>query len=358
MEFKVLSLKEEEQLSNEELKEYYKNLREYLLQRKLTNTTPGATTIAPKLKGVTNMIANTLVNSFSSKDVKKICTGLENIPEGPVVFAHTHQSLLDGFVWIPQLDQHVIILHHQDINKILLLCQLNTGLILVKKDDNENMANAKLDLMSLLLRGHSVAWFPEGTYNLSPNKFHLPLKYGLIDVARKTGAPIVPVAHEFTYDYTGEKAIITKIQTKYGMPIYVSESDNLLNKLEEYSESISTLKFEIFKENGVFKRDEITNFEYVNFLRQVYKAIDFSKADKVKEQESIYKADDDFYKFHHLNDIPFTEDGILLETEEVRRLKSIDEKLKIDEITKMLEDLRVSERKKVLSKKMIINKKS
>ena len=341
--FKILNAKEEQKLSSAELKEYYQKLREYLKSRKLTNTTPGATTIAPKLKNFTNKVCEIVISAFSSKNVEKVCDGLENIPDEPVIFAHTHQNLLDGFVWIPQLDRHVIVLHHQDVRKILLLCQFNTGLVLIKKDDKVNAANAKLDMMSLLLRGHSIAWFPEGTYCLSPNKFHLPLKYGIIDAAKKTGVPIIPVAHDFVYDYSGKKAVITKIQSKYGKPIYVRKEDNLSEKLREYEESISTLKYELIEAKGIFNRNEITNFEYINFLKELYKTIDFSNVDKVKERELIYKANDEFYKFYHLNDIPFTEEGELLDTEEVRRLIAIGNEQELKRISQMINDLRSQE---------------
>lgn len=70
---------------------------------------------------------------FSSKNVKIISDGQENIPDGPDIFAHTHQGILDGFVWIPQIDRHCFILHGSDVNKLLLMCQYNTGLILTKK---------------------------------------------------------------------------------------------------------------------------------------------------------------------------------------------------------------------------------
>lgn len=32
-----------------------------------------------------------------------IADGQENIPDGAVIFAGTHQGILDGFVWIPYI---------------------------------------------------------------------------------------------------------------------------------------------------------------------------------------------------------------------------------------------------------------
>lgn len=37
--------------------------------------------------------------------------GQENIPEENVIFAFTHQGMLDDFAWIPVTPKHCIILH-------------------------------------------------------------------------------------------------------------------------------------------------------------------------------------------------------------------------------------------------------
>lgn len=314
MEFRVLSLKEEAKLSREELLEYYSKYREYVLNRKLTNTTPLATVVGPVLKGVTTEIAKSVTKLFTNDNVELVCDGYyENVPAGTAIFAHTHIGILDNFVWIPEVDRHCLLLHGQEVNKLLLLCQLNTGLILVKKEDKVNNNNAKLDMVRLLLEGHSITYFPEGTWNLSPNKLHLPLSFGIIDVAKKAGVPIIPVAHEYTYDTSSDKETIIKVHSKYGKPIYVSEFDSLLSKLEELSTCWSTMKFELMEAKGLFSRDDITNYDYINFLKGSYKNLKLGKLDLDKERRNIFGANDYFYEYHHINDVPFTEDGRLLE---------------------------------------------
>lgn len=325
-EFKVLSVKQEQQLSTEELKKYYEELREYVLQRKLTNTTPGATTIAPKLKTITNKLCEVTTRALTNKNIEITCDGQENIPKGAVIYAHTHQGILDNFVWIPQVDRHCLLLHGQEVNKILLLCQLNTGLILVRKEDKVNNNNAKLDMIKILLEGHSITYFPEGTWNLSPNKLHLPLSYGVIDVAKKAQVPIIPVVHEYTYDTSTDKENIIKIHSRYGNPIYVSETDDLVQKLNEYEESISTIRWNLIEAKGMHTREKITNFDYINYLKGCYKNLKLGKLDWDKESRNIFGCKDDFFKFHHINDVPFTEEGELLETEEVIRLKTLNKK--------------------------------
>ena len=330
-EFKILTLKEEQQLSREELTKYYKNLREYLLKRKLTNTTPGATTIAPKLKKPVEKIAIKLVEIFTNKNVKWnsenwICDGTENIPEGPVIFAHTHQGLLDNFVWMPEIDKHSPILHSIDASKILLYAEYSTGLILVKKGNKENNAQAKLDMIKLLLNGTSITYFPESAWNLSPNKLHLPLSYGMIDTAKKARVPIIPVVHEYTYDSTTDKENITKIHSRYGMPIYIEENDDLLEKLREYEEQISTMRYELIEKKGIFKRKEIKTSDYINYLKGNYKNLKFGRIDINNERKNLFRANDDFYKFHHINDIPFDEFGNLLVPKEINKLRILNKK--------------------------------
>ena len=328
-EFKVLTIKEEQQLTSDELKEYYKNLREYLLKRKLTNTTPGATTIGPILKKPVAKFAKILVNFFTNKDIEWICEGLENIPDGPVIFAHTHQGLLDNFVWMPTLKRHSIILHSIDASKLLLFAQYTTGLIFVKKGDKENNYNAKLDIINLLLKGHSIIYSPESAWNLSPNKLHLPLSYGFVDAAKKAGVPIIPVVIEYSYDNSTEKEMITKIHLRYGKPIYVKEEDNLLEKLREYEEQISTIRYELLEEKGLYKRKDITNLEYINYLKGNYKNLELGKIDINNERKHLFNANDEFYKFHHINDVPFDKEGNLLDTKEVIKLKTLNKKHKI-----------------------------
>lgn len=324
--FKVLSVKEEQKLSTEELKNYYKELREYVLKRKLTNTTPGATFLGPRLKKPVEKIATKLVKIFSSKNVEWICDGKENIPEGPVIFAHTHQGILDNFVWMPEIDKHSPILHSIDASKILLLSEYTTGLVLVKKGDKANNKNAKLDMIKLLLNGTSITYFPESAWNLSPNKLHLPLNYGFIDTAKKAGVPIVPVVHEYTYNSSTEKEIITKIHSSYGVPIYVREEDNLVEKLREYEEQISTIRYKLIEEKGLFERKNISNIEYINYLKGNYKNLEFGKIDVNNERKYLFKSNDEFYKFHHINDIPFDESGKLLDTKEIIKLKTLNKK--------------------------------
>lgn len=187
----------------------------------------------------------------------------------------------------------------------------------------EHRINAKLDMMSLLLRGHSVYICPEGFWNLSPNRLHLPLSWGIIDIAKTTKAPIVPVVIENTYDTSSSKERITKTHIRYGKPIVVAEEDELKDKLNEYEEKISTMRWELIEEKGLFARREISNMDYINYVKGNLRNLEMGKIDINVERAGIQGANQEFYKFHHINDVPWDAWGELKGTEEAERLKRI-----------------------------------
>ena len=341
-----------EHLPLEKQKLFFEYARMWLKERKYTNLTPGATTIAPKLKKVTTKIASAVIKLFADKNVIHEVEGLENIPDEICIFASGHQGLLDNFVWIPEIERHCILLHGQEVNKGLLLCQYNTGLDFVIKGDKKNNNNSKLDMSKLLLFLHSIMSYIEGTWNLSPNKLHLALSHGILDVAKKADVPVIPVAREYVYEEKNGKLVVTKIYTKYGKPIYFPIDCKLSDKLEEFSTQLSTMQFELMEKatenskNAVkqtfeyvdedgnikceeavcFKRSDISYEEYVKYIKKSYKDLELGELDWDKETKYIfgYNPDDPFYSGisvngntiiggHFINEVHVTEEGKMFE---------------------------------------------
>ena len=151
-------------------------------------------------------------------------------------------------------------------------------------------------------------YFPEGTWNLSPNRLHLPMSFGIIDTAKKAGVPIVPVAHEYIYEEIDGKTIITEAYTVYDKPIYVSETDNIYDKLEELSASFSTMKFSFMKKRGQFKRNNVSNEEYVNFLKANNSEMEFGQVQTQSESSNIFGSKEFFYQVCPPNEVPCSKD--------------------------------------------------
>lgn len=301
-----IGYKEECKLTEEERLNYLSKLDEYLKNRKLTNTTVGATLWGPGLYGITRKIARKVTSIFTDKDCEIVVEGQDNIPDETVLFAFNHQGILDGFAWIPYSKRHTIILHGGDVNKLLIAAQINTGLVKVIKGDKKNNQGAKLDAISLLLNKHSIAWFPESTWNLSPNKILLPLNYGFIDVARIAKVPIVPVAMENTYSLKKDKCVISKVHIRFGECIRVKQFDNLSDVLEIYKECISTMLYEMVEQKGIYERRATdVDKEYAKFLEMSFKNLKLGKLNWPKEKQYIHSANDEFYGLFNINEYEF-----------------------------------------------------
>lgn len=326
-----LSSEDERKLSREDKQKYIKKLQNYCIERTPVNITIGAMVIGPKLKRFTNYIAKKLCNILEGNEVKIVTDGIQNIPQEPVIFACTHQGVLDNFVWIINCPRHALVVHSVEVSKALLLAQLNTGLILVtkKKENRISRINSKLDMMTTLLKGHSIIIFPETTWNLSPNLLHLPFNYGFLDVAQKTGKTVVPMVIEYTYDTSRPIERVTNVHIQYGETIVVGENDNILDKLEEYKEKISTMRWNLIEEKGIFKRESISNMDYINYVKGNIKNLKMGKIDINIERVGIQGQEQDFYKFQHINDVSWDEWGELRQTDEVERLKQINRRHKI-----------------------------
>ncbi len=75
------------------------------------------------------------------------------------------------------------------------------GAIFVDRKDKKDMAAVKQAMTAYLNKGRSIIVFPEGTWNLTENQLMMPMKWGIIDVVKETGAQIIPTA----LDYDREK---------------------------------------------------------------------------------------------------------------------------------------------------------
>lgn len=100
----------------------------------------------------------------------------------------------------------------------------------------------------------------------------------------------------------------------------VTETDDLIGRLEEYKEIISTIRWELIEEKGLYSRSDVTNMDYVNFVKGNMKNLQMGSIDIELENGRIQSANQDFFKYFHINNIPWDAWGELLETEEKRKI--------------------------------------
>lgn len=223
-------------IASDEVERYYADLRTFIKERELTNSSPKLLTRVPKGRKISVLAANLLIKSFTTKDAKRVIMGTENIPDGPVIYLSLHRDDLDNFIGIPEIKGPAAILHGATVKPILLKAQEITGWIAVNKDDVASRVNSRFDSCRVLMEGISIWVYPEAAHNLSPNKLWLPWSYTALEWARVTGCPIIPVIRD--YEYSSEINIggglkASETYSYYGKPINVDTTDLIADKVLE-----------------------------------------------------------------------------------------------------------------------------
>ena len=178
-----------------------------------------------------------------------------------------------------------------------------------------------------LAKGKSVNMYPEATLNCTPSKLHLPFNIGMIRMAKRMNVPVIPVVQEYTYDETklDGKTHVKSVHIVFGEPVYVKEDDDIFEKLEEYDEKFSTIRWGLIEEKGSHSRDKISNKLYTNYIKTRIRDWRIPNNDIYEERKQVFGSSDDRYLFYHVNDVDFDENDNLLPTEYVRKLIKINQ---------------------------------
>lgn len=138
------------------------------------------------------------------------------------------------------------------------------GVIWVDRKSKSEMSESKRILQEYLSRGQSIAWFPEGTWNLTPNLLMLPMRWGIIEVARQADAQIIPLA----LDYDRGKNLC---RVKFGAPLAGSDLVDNRNGIRTLRDVMATLRWEMMEDRPSLSR-AVTDPEELK--REVETAID------------------------------------------------------------------------------------
>ena len=121
------------------------------------------------------------------------------------------------------------------------------GVIFVDRKDKEDMAASKHAMSAYLNKGRSIVMFPEGTWNLTENQLMLPMKWGIIDIAKETGAQIVPTVLE--YDREQKKCFV-----RFGTPMIFSPEDSKAEAIVALRDTMASMRWKFWERKGTFRR--------------------------------------------------------------------------------------------------------
>lgn len=175
-----------------------------------------------------------------------------NLLQGkPVIYAVNHFCFADTPIMgriTPK--RSYILLGKQRLGFSDWLYFMLNGVIFVDRKDKEDMAASKQAMSAYVNKGRSIVMFPEGTWNLTENQLMLPMKWGIIDIAKETGAQIIPTVLE--YDREQKKCLV-----RFDTPMIFSPEDNKAEGIASLRDTMATMRWEFWERNGTFCRADL-----------------------------------------------------------------------------------------------------
>lgn len=187
---------------------------------------------------------------------------LNSMPEieGNKIFAINHSCVLDGPVSCDVIKDHFYFLvGKQSLELIDRIFFALNGVVYVDRKSKNNKKKSSQKMLKILQGGKSLLICPEGTWNLTPSKPMLPLNWGIIDLAKQTGVPIIPLILEYHADCC---------YAKYGEPIYIKKEMDKQVGIGQLEEAMATLKWDIWERFPVQKRTDEMKAEFEEMVQK------------------------------------------------------------------------------------------
>lgn len=184
----------------------------------------------------------------------------------PIIFAANHSAFQDTPIMLRVTGRRSYIFSgKQNLAFIDWVFFVLNGTIWVDRKSKEDMAASKDAVLEYLAKRQSILWFPEGTWNLTPSQLMMPLKWGIIDIARQAGAQIIPAA----LDYDWEANLC---RVKFGDPMADSALENKAEAIRTLRDTMATLRWELMCMQNVLHRGDITPEQLQEEMYQVIDA--------------------------------------------------------------------------------------
>lgn len=219
----------------------------------------------------------------------------------PIIFATTHVGKYDIEVSAVGIKDHFYLLSGDYENlqgivdgKFLFV----NGVIFFNEKDNSDRLRVTDRMIEHLKSGGNLMYFPEGAWNLKPELPVLPCYWGIVAIAQKSNAIIIPVAVE----QYGKRFKIN-IGKNIDMLKYGLENTEKEKAITELRDIMATLKWEIWESESTLNRSEITADYWDNYVSDRLSEWNFTYnqiEELIYKPKNIYKAQDVFV---HLKNI-------------------------------------------------------
>lgn len=210
----------------------------------------------------------------------------------PAIYVVNHTNSFDIPVASAIIKKHhYVLLGTQPLEIMDRTAFILNGVVWVNRKDKHSKAKAKQKMIDIIKSGTNILMFPEGTWNISENKLMLPLHWGVIDIAKECNVPVIPIILDYS-----PKLCTAKI----GKQLFFNKNDDKKNAINKLRDAMATLRYELWEQQGIFKRINIKKDDFNNILK---KAVDeYPKLDLEYEISVARKEYDEYKKvFNHLS---------------------------------------------------------
>ena len=161
----------------------------------------------------------------------------------PIIFAITHIGKFDIEIASEIIKDHYYLLSGDFENMMGTVEEKFLGLngvVYIREDDKEDRKLSKEKMIKTLKNGGNMMYFPEGTWNLTPNLPVLQCPYGIIEVAMRSGATIIPIGIE----QYGKK-FVAAVGQNFDVSQYTQ--DEKVEAISELRDRLAALKWDIWE---------------------------------------------------------------------------------------------------------------
>lgn len=216
-------------------------------------------------------------NRIGGFDFEIIHDGRSNTNR-PIIFAVTHVGKFDIEVASEAIRDHYYLLSgdYEHIQGIIDAPFLNAnGVIYFNEKVLSDRRAVSQKMIEHLQQGGNLMYFPEGTWNLSPNLPMLPCYWGIVEVAQKGNAVIVPIAAE---QYG--KHFVINIGSNFDMNEF---GENKAAAIESLRDTLATLKWEIWENRPQESRNTISDSEWDDYINARFEEWPYFNAQYINE---------------------------------------------------------------------------
>lgn len=180
--------------------------------------------------------------------------------QGNKIYVMNHSSVHDAPIACEAIKDHFYILvGKQSLEIIDRIFFVLNGIVYMDRKDKKSRKKSFEKMFRILQWGKSLLIYPEGTWNMTPSKPMLPFNWGVIELAKLTGVPIVPVIAEYYPDCCF---------VMFGDAIYIESHADKKQSIEQLEDIMATMKWAIWSRFPVEARREQMKDEFEQMIRK------------------------------------------------------------------------------------------